>query len=293
MESLLRSKLLGSLAGIERTEYPGHATGITRRSVTEGVDTVVGIGGDGTANEILNGLVGTAAALAMIPSGTANDLASCYDLPSDVAEACDVILARNVRRIDVISVDGWYYATAGGIGLPCSALTAAEAFKHHGSIGRSMARMLGAGVYALALLYALANSVGRGYRISVASQQGAHSVDAAALVIANQKVLGKHFKMSPEACVDDGKADVCLVEDRSSRMRLLGTAITALNGRHMTGKGVKTFQAESLTLSASRAVPFFGDVEIRRHGTEFTIRVVPGGLNMVVPSRMKEHKDVV
>jgi len=119
LRALVQQQFGHHVVGIEQTTCPQHATDIARRAASEDVDTVVAVGGDGTVNEVINGIVGTELALGIIPTGTANDLASLYSIPTDVGKACKLILERHVQEADVINVNGWYYVTAGGLGLPC------------------------------------------------------------------------------------------------------------------------------------------------------------------------------
>ena len=101
---LMKEKLGAHLAGVTITSTPGQAFDIVQQAGVNHIDTLVVVGGDGTLNSALKGLVGSPMGLAIVPSGTANDLASFYGLPSDVATACDVILERRLKPIDVIVV---------------------------------------------------------------------------------------------------------------------------------------------------------------------------------------------
>src|SRR5512139_3589449 len=101
-----------------RTSYPGHATAIARRAVAEKAEAIVAVGGDGTVREIVNGILGSPVAIGIIPAGTANDLAAYSKIPADLAKAGDVVRGLRTRPAAVIRVNGEYYVTAGGLGLP-------------------------------------------------------------------------------------------------------------------------------------------------------------------------------
>jgi len=73
---------------VKFTKGPGHATELAREAVREGYDRVVSMGGDGTLNEVGNGLVGSGVALAVIPAGTGNDWVRTAGVPRDLAEGC-------------------------------------------------------------------------------------------------------------------------------------------------------------------------------------------------------------
>ena len=107
---------------VERAETKkrGHATHLARGAAHEGVDVVVAMGGDGTINEIANGLAGTYVPMGMIPAGGTNVLARSLGIPSDPIEATWHLLAnRNnpPRRVPLGRVDGRYFTFGAGIGL--------------------------------------------------------------------------------------------------------------------------------------------------------------------------------
>lgn len=107
---------------VERAETKkgGHATHLARGAAHEGVDVVVAMGGDGTINEVANGLAGTYTPLAMIPAGGTNVLARSLGIPSDPIEATWHLLAnRNnpPRRVPLGRANGRYFTFAAGVGL--------------------------------------------------------------------------------------------------------------------------------------------------------------------------------
>ena len=81
IESTILKKLKRHNVDIERTKYPGHAVEISGAASNDNFDTIVAVGGDGTINEIVNGMHGSNIALGIIPFGTANDLASYLNIP--------------------------------------------------------------------------------------------------------------------------------------------------------------------------------------------------------------------
>jgi diacylglycerol kinase (ATP) len=117
-------------AGVEASAAPtraaSDATDQTRQAIAEGFDTVFACGGDGTVHDVLQGLVGTHAALAVIPLGTANSLAHDLRLPLSPAEAARAALTAKPRRIAVGRIEyqdfdgkqaARYFTVAVGIGV--------------------------------------------------------------------------------------------------------------------------------------------------------------------------------
>ncbi len=102
---------------IVRTEWARHATELTKEAANDGYDVVVAVGGDGTINEIVNGLVNTKTRLGIIPRGTANLLATEMDIPSNLEDACAVIAKNKPVHIDTATVNDHYFTIMAGIGF--------------------------------------------------------------------------------------------------------------------------------------------------------------------------------
>ena len=105
------------------TDGPGAASEIARRAVAEGRQMVVACGGDGTFNEIVNGLAGSLVPLALLPAGTANVLAKELSLPWNVERAAALVAGSRLRRIALglaVSADGntqpRHFLSVGGAG---------------------------------------------------------------------------------------------------------------------------------------------------------------------------------
>src|SRR5690348_13241576 len=90
----------GHFVEIHPTFERGNATAVARNAAMRGVDVVVAAGGDGTVNEVVNGLDGFDTPLGVVPLGTANDFARQVGIPPDVDHAMDVILQRRPVRVD-------------------------------------------------------------------------------------------------------------------------------------------------------------------------------------------------
>ena len=106
----------GMSAELFPTCSPGHAT-TTAREVASFSDTVVAVGGDGTANEVVNGLVGTPAALGIIPAGTVNVMAQELGLPRSVILACRVLAQRKTTLVDLGQVNDRFFLLMAGAGI--------------------------------------------------------------------------------------------------------------------------------------------------------------------------------
>src|SRR2546429_4978456 len=103
---------------IRVTSYPGEAEALARRAVEEGFARIVAAGGDGTVNQVANGLAGSNAALGLLPFGTVNVFAMELGLPLHDLELCwGIIEGANMRRVDLPSANRKYFVQLGGVGL--------------------------------------------------------------------------------------------------------------------------------------------------------------------------------
>src|ERR1051325_3221656 len=128
-EMVSTTRTAGHLVEVHVTFERGDARELARIASAKGPDVVVAAGGDGTLNEVVNGLDGFDTPLGIIPLGTANDFATQAGIPADVDHAMDVILRRKPTRIDTASLNGRRFlnVSTGGVGAEATAETPAEA----------------------------------------------------------------------------------------------------------------------------------------------------------------------
>ncbi|HBJ76633.1 MAG TPA: lipid kinase [Porphyromonadaceae bacterium] len=98
------------------TEYAGHAKELALQAVREGMDYVVGIGGDGTLNEIASSLVHTPVAMGIIPMGSGNGLARHLGIPMDIKKAFSLLNQEHVEEIDYCTANGKPFFCTFGVG---------------------------------------------------------------------------------------------------------------------------------------------------------------------------------
>src|SRR5689334_21725474 len=121
----------------------GEATVLAADAARRGVDVVAAAGGDGTVNEVVNGLDGFDVPLGIIPLGTANDFAKQVGIPADADHAMDVILQRKPRRLDTASLNGRRFlnVSVGGVGAEATAETPPDAKEALGAIAYAISGM--------------------------------------------------------------------------------------------------------------------------------------------------------
>lgn len=112
------------------TQYRNHATELARDAADRGYDLVISFGGDGTMNEVVNGLVGSSTALAVLPGGMANVLCRVLGIPTDIVEATGHLLNRirsaKTRTINIGKMDDRYFVLSCGAGLDAATVKRTE-----------------------------------------------------------------------------------------------------------------------------------------------------------------------
>ncbi len=135
MSARLRNLVVAALHGryeVEAidTQARGHATALCREAAREGYDVVVSFGGDGTANEVANGLAGCATPLTCLPGGATNVLCKMLGIPGDIVDATEHLLTMadhfNPRRIDLGTANGRAFTYSSGFGLDASVVKRIE-----------------------------------------------------------------------------------------------------------------------------------------------------------------------
>ena len=262
----------GSSITLAPTHGSGDATRLAARAVTQGYTVIVAAGGDGTINEVVNGIGTSDVALAVLPLGTVNVFAQELDIPRQVDAAWSVIEEGRTRRIDLARADAngstRYFIQLAGVGFDARAVRAAS---------WELKKKIGPLSYVWAGLKTLST---KHVRVEV-SANGDGPVSGVAVLVGNGRFYGGRFALFPRAQMDDGLLDVCVFET-CGFLDVLRYGHGILRGAHIDLGGVKYFQSERLVCSAPSATPFELDGE-DAGDAPVTFSVVPGALRVVVP----------
>jgi YegS/Rv2252/BmrU family lipid kinase len=265
-----------------RTERPWHAAELARQAAREGFSVVVAAGGDGTANEVLNGLMqarteGLQPALGILCVGRGNDFAFGAGLPKDLRQALRVLASGRRRQIDVGKVTGGLYPQGryfgNGVGIGFDAVVGFEALK--------MKRLSGFLSYiAAALKTVYLFDHGPTVRIEY---DGQSRTQAALMVsVMNGRRLGGGFMMAPQGDPTDGRLDVC-VAAQVSRARILGLIPHFMKGDQASQPSIWMARSQRVRVTAeSGALPAHADGEtICVDGKVLEVEVQPAALQVI------------
>jgi diacylglycerol kinase (ATP) len=188
-------------AAIVFTECPGHATELARAALADGCERIVAVGGDGTMNEIAQALVGSPAALALVPCGSGNGLALHLGLPTQPRRSLELLVDATARvvAIDTGTANGHPFFNAMGLGFDAE-------------ISRRFNRLTRRGLPAYARTGLAAFLRHRPERVTISDSNGTReTLDTFIVAVANSDQYGNHAQVAPGARVDDGLLDLVAV----------------------------------------------------------------------------------
>jgi YegS/Rv2252/BmrU family lipid kinase len=272
--------------GLEGTtlfsERPGQLIELAERASRDGAELVVAVGGDGTLNEVVNGLVraGGSTELATIPLGTGMDFVRTYGIPTQFDDAVRNALEGATKTIDVgrVTYREWsgadgerYVANVGSVGM-----SAAVAQRANG-----MSKALGGKAtffYALArVFFEWDNTV-----VSVQLDDTDREARMHDVIVANGQWHGGAMLLAPEAKPDDGLFDVVLIGDVTKR-DFVTTAPKIYKGTYLAHPKVELLRSRTVAVSAPEHLPIELDGE-QVGTTPARFEIVPAALRVRVPA---------
>jgi diacylglycerol kinase (ATP) len=268
---------------LTRTEARGHAIQLARQAAVDGYDVVVAAGGDGTVNEVINGLLQAEEegqplrALGVLCVGRGNDFADGVGIPADPEEACRVLQQNQQMRIDVGRVsggdfpDGRYFGNCVGAGF--DAVTTIEVGK--------LPRLGGFASFFLAVVKTIFLS---NYNLHARIEYDDQVLRQSSMLISvmNGRRLGGGFWMAPEGKPDDGLFDLCIAR-AVSRRRIFSLIPHFMRGDQFTQPEITSARARKICITAERGgLPAQTDGEIICvDGQRLEIELIPRRLPVV------------
>lgn len=265
----------------EFTEGVGHAIELARTAVSDGYHYLVAVGGDGTVNEVANGILGStgasSTALGVISTGTGSDFARSVGIPRHYVSACSHLTSQRRTLIDVGVVEyksngqslQRFFVNVAGIGFDAAVVENTERLpKYFG----------GTVPYLASLLRTLF-----GYRNKSVILRIGDKVEAARIlnvVVANGSYVGGGMHIAPDASLNDNLLDVVVIGD-IGKFELLKAVPMVYKGTHVTHPKVRVEKAANITVESSERILVYADGELLGEGPA-TFRLMPAALNVVV-----------
>ncbi|MQC26699.1 MAG: diacylglycerol kinase family lipid kinase [Chloroflexi bacterium] len=259
------------------TETRGHGTALAAEAVRLGFDPIISAGGDGSLNEVLNGILqgakgGKLPVFGLIPLGTANDLVDNLGMPRGIYEAVAIIAEGRTRAIDLCEVNGQFFLNNAGIGLePTITL-----------IQQNMTWAKGIAHYLLATLTAIGRNPH--WQMQLAWEGGDYEGPVTLVSIGNLPRTGGIFYTVPDADAFDGQLSFVYgyIPNRAGILKVLPKIMKAGEGNYVEHPAVHQEHSPWLTVRVTPNSPAHADGELFTHaGNEFNYRVHPRGLHLL------------
>jgi diacylglycerol kinase (ATP) len=247
---------------------------LARQAAEGGAGIVAALGGDGQVGLVANGIMESGSALAVIPAGTGNDFARHIGLDrKDPLAAARMLAHPEIRKVDAVRIKTRererYFVNVGGAGFD------SEVNEH----ANKVRRLKGTPKYIYSTFVTLARFKAGRFQVTVDGEP--HDLPAMMIAVGNGSSYGGGMLVVPDARVDSGTLDVCVI-GRISKPQFVKTFPKVFKGRHVTHPAVTMLRGKEIEISAEREFQVYADGEFV--GTlPATFTVLPQALPLVMP----------
>lgn len=275
---------LGLEYDIALTEHPFHAAELTQNAVEAGCEIVVAVGGDGTANEVLNGIMlarqvgANGVKFGVLPIGRGNDFAFSMGIPTDFEAACQNLAAAEAHPIDAGFIKGGLYPQGryfcNGVGIGFDAVVGFVAAE---------SRLTGFIAYLVAALKTMFLYF-KAPTIEIQLDDETITQPCLMISIMNGRRMGGGFFMAPQSARDDGKFDLCIAA-QVGRIRMLDLIGKITKGAQIHDPAIKMRRTTRITAKAvAGSLPAHADGEtICTQGDILEMSIVPNAIQLICP----------
>jgi diacylglycerol kinase (ATP) len=251
------------------TSGAGDAERLARNAAVEGYEKIVAAGGDGTVNEIVNGIAGHNVSLGLLPIGTMNVFATELGLPlNDLASCWQIIEQNRTHRVDLPRANGQHFVQLAGVGLDAQAVKETS-----GAFKRSFGP--------LSYLISAVQVASRTPPVLRIESDDAATDEGSFVLVGNGRLYGGRFPFFKQAVMDDGLLDV-IVFKRLNYLDIIRYLQDVVFTPQISSPEVEYFKTIHLRVTSDETVPVEIDGELVGNcPVEFKIRA--GGLRVLTP----------
>lgn len=254
---------------IQWTESRGHAGLLAVSALEDKTDIIVVAGGDGTLNEVINVIADTPLVLGILPLGSGNGLARHMQFPMQISNALRIINQMKVEEIDLGSYHDSVFCSVAGLGFDAYV---AKLFDN--SITRGFLS------YTMYTIKAMFRYPFFDYQLT--ANHSTYQGQCFFITACNSSQYGYNMKIAPQASLQDGLLDVCILK-KFPRWKSLYLVILVLSGKHENNKYFERILTSELTIKTKNPVNFQVDGEPFQMEKEVTLKIKPASLKMIVP----------
>jgi diacylglycerol kinase (ATP) len=279
-----RAQLKTLLHGTELlvTNAAGDAETLAADCAARGANLIVAAGGDGTLSEVLNGVLQSKKSprLGIIPIGTGNDFSRCLGVPRDINAAVDLLVHGTPRRVDVGQVTfengvARYFLNIAGCGFDSAVAQRVNDFRTR----RVWRHIRGTPAYLCAVLQELCGL--RVAQLKITCDETVLETRAVLCAIANATSYGGGMLVAPNAQLDDGQFDLCLIGD-AGRWEFLRAFPGVFKGTHVSHPKVTTKRGREIFIESTLPLPVLVDGDILGT-TPAHFQILPSAIEIMAP----------
>lgn len=242
-------------------------------------DFVVAVGGDGTLNEVINGVVisGSTTPVAVISAGTVNDFANYLKLPQTAQEFCEMIRDFQLKDVDVGKVNEKYF-----INVVAAGLLSDTGFK----VSKDKKAVMGKLAYYLEGAADLPKQFGKTWKMRFTTEEKTLEEEVMLFMVANSQSVGGFHEIAPMASVSDGLFDAVIIK-KTDIFQVLPLMLAILQGDHVNHPSIEYIQTKRLRIEnlSAEEINVDYDGEQLMEGFPVDIEIIPKAVRMVVPRK--------
>ncbi|RNI27258.1 YegS/Rv2252/BmrU family lipid kinase [Rufibacter immobilis] len=251
------------------TQYAGHAPQLAREAAAAGARLVVAVGGDGTVNEVARGLLGTSAALGILPKGSGNGLARHLGIPLALPQALALLNNPVFHRIDSCAINGHPFFCTAGIGFD-------------GLVSSVFAKSTKRGLSSYVQLVVREFRTFQSEAATVSINGKSLSSDFFVVAFANASQYGNNAYIAPMANIQDGLMDVCLIRHVGIAEAIqLGYGLMTKQIAHSSLAEFHT--CATVRVQSEKPQYYHADGEFMGQAQEFEVQLFPESIEVVAP----------
>lgn len=254
---------------LQLTTRPKEASEIATNSYHD-FEYIVAVGGDGTLQEVINGLIDVETKIGIIPVGTGNDFIRAANIPAQPINALNMLLEGYVKKIDIGKVNDRYFHNGVGVGFDAWVVNESLKIKY----------LRGKIVYLSAIFKTLLSYQAPMMELSYKEINIRERLFL--ITVGNGTSMGGGIKLTPYAEIDDGELDLNIIQD-VNKLKILRNLIKAYSGEHVKLAEVKVDRCKSIRIKSERGLAVHADGELLGCNiNELNINIIPKAIKFVV-----------
>jgi diacylglycerol kinase (ATP) len=253
----------------EKTKYRGHANEIASHYKEKGIKKIVAVGGDGTVNEVGSAIINTDISLGIIPRGSGNGLARYLSIPLNAKDAIKILNNPSIKIIDAAKIDDKYFFCTSGVGFDA----------HVGNIFNKNKKRRSVN-YFKTTIQEFFTYKPKKYKLYFNNQK--KKVKSLLITFANAGQYGNNVYISPDARIDDGLLDLCILKPFPKSL-MLQVGLKLIGRKINKSKYLEVFKCKEVLLKRKKKIKCHYDGESYKAGKKIKVKILPASLHVMIP----------